>query len=289
MPSLIDLRRRIRSVNNTQQITKAMKMVSAAKLRRAQQAAVNARPYAAMLGGILGNALSRAGEDSPAAAHPLLAKREEKRILLLLLAGDKGLCGAFNSNILKASRKFLDDNRDKRVELGLLGRKAVDYYSRRDWPIAGKWGAVLRNVERSAAGEIAECAMQRFGSGEVDAVYVLYNRFKNVLAQEIALLPLLPALPARETDGGPSADYEYEQPPEELFAALLPLHAATQIHQAMLDSAAAEHAARMTAMDSATRNAGEVLEKLTLRLNRVRQASITTEIIEIVSGASALE
>lgn len=289
MPSLIDLRRRIRSVNNTQQITKAMKMVSAAKLRRAQQAAVNARPYAAMLGGILANAISRAGEDSAAAAHPLLAKRGEKRILLLLLAGDKGLCGAFNSNVIKASRQFLDKNENRQVELGLLGRKAVDYYARRSYPIAGEWDAVLKHVERSAAREIAEKAMRRFSGGEVDAVYLLYNRFKNVLAQEIALLPLLPVCPAQDEHGGPSADYEYEQPLEDLFATLLPQYVVTRIHQAMLDSTAAEHAARMTAMDAATRNAGEVLEKLTLRLNRVRQASITTEIIEIVSGASALE
>ncbi len=289
MPSLIDLRRRIRSVNNTQQITKAMKMVSAAKLRRAQQAAVNARPYAALLGEMLGNVLSRAGEDSVAVRHPLLAQREVKRILLLLLAGDKGLCGAFNSNVVKASRKFLDENGDKQVELGLLGRKAVDYYSRRSYPIVGKWELIFKNVEHAAAQEIAEKAMQRFSGGEVDAVYILYNRFKNVLTQEIALTPLLPVLPSQDKGGGASTDYEYEQLPEKLFAALLPQHVVTQVHRAMLDSAAAEHAARMTAMDAATRNAGEVLEKLTLRLNRVRQASITTEIIEIVSGAAALE
>ncbi len=288
MPSLIDLRRRIRSVNNTQQITKAMKMVSAAKLRRAQQAAVNARPYAALLGEMLGNVLSRADEDSAAAGHPLLARREVRRILLLFLAGDKGLCGAFNSNITKASRRFLDENGDKQVELGLLGRKAVDYYSRRSYSIMGKWDLIFKNVERSAAQEIAGKAMQRFSAGEIDAVYVLYNRFKNVLTQEITLLPLLPVLPSQDKGGG-AADYEYEQPPEKLVAALLPRHVVTQVHQAMLESAAAEHAARMTAMDSATRNAGEVLEKLTLRLNRVRQASITTEIIEIVSGAAALE
>ena len=288
MPSLIDLRRRIRSVNNTQQITKAMKMVSAAKLRRAQQAAVNARPYAALLGEMLGNVLSRADEDSAAAKHPLLARREVRRILLLFLAGDKGLCGAFNSNITKASRRFLDENGDKQVELGLLGRKAVDYYSRRSYSIMGKWDLIFKNVERSAAQEIAGKAMQRFSAGEIDAVYVLYNRFKNVLTQEITLLPLLPVLPSQDKGGG-AADYEYEQPPEKLVAALLPRHVVTQVHQAMLESAAAEHAARMTAMDSATRNAGEVLEKLTLRLNRVRQASITTEIIEIVSGAAALE
>ncbi len=289
MPSLIDLRRRIRSVNNTQQITKAMKMVSAAKLRRAQQAAVNARPYAARLDGMLGNVLSRVGAGSAAAEHPLLAKREVKRILLLFLAGDKGLCGAFNSNIAKASRKFLDENGGKQVELGLLGRKAVDYYSHRSYPIMGKWEPIFKNVERSAAREIAEKVMKRFSAGEIDEVYVLYNRFKNVLTQEITLLPLLPILPSTDKGGGALVDYEYEQPPEKLFATLLPQHVVTQVHQAMLELAAAEHAARMTAMDSATRNAGEVLEKLTLRLNRVRQASITTEIIEIVSGATALE
>jgi F-type H+-transporting ATPase subunit gamma len=289
MPSLIDLRRRIRSVNNTQQITKAMKMVSAAKLRRTQQAVVNARPYATLLGEMLGSVLSQAGEDSAAGEHPLLAKRKVKRILLIFLAGDKGLCGAFNTNVTRASTKFLNDHSGTDVELELLGRKAVDYYSRRSYPIVGKWELVFKNVEYSIAQEIAEKAMRRFSDGEVDEVYILYNRFLNVLTQEITLTPLLPILPSEGNGDGASVDYEYEQPPVQLFATLLPKHVVTQVYQAMLDSAAAEHAARMTAMDSATRNAGEVLEKLTLHLNRVRQASITTEIIEIVSGAAAAE
>jgi len=289
MPSLIDLRRRIRSVNNTQQITKAMKMVSAAKLRRTQQAVVNARPYATLLGEMLGSVLSQAGEDSAGGEHPLLAKRKVKRILLIFLAGDKGLCGAFNTNATRASTKFLNNHSGTEVELELLGRKAVDYYSRRSYPIAGKWELVFKNVEYSIAQEIAEKAMRRFSDGEVDEVYILYNRFLNVLTQEITLTPLLPILPSEDKGDGASVDYEYEQPPAQLFATLLPKHVVTQVYQAMLDSAAAEHAARMTAMDSATRNAGEVLEKLTLHLNRVRQASITTEIIEIVSGAAAAE
>ncbi len=289
MPSLIDLRRRIRSIKNTQQITKAMKMVSAAKLRRAQQSVVNARPYATLLGDMLGSILSQAGDDSAGGHHPLLAKREVKRVLLLFLAGDKGLCSAFNTNVIKASTRFIADQDGKEVELELLGRKAVDYYSRRSYPITGKWDLVFKNVEYATAQEIADKAMKRFSDGDVDEVYVLYNRFKNILTQEITLTPLLPILPTEGKSDGASVDYEYEPPPKELFATLLPKHVTTQVYQAMLDSAAAEHAARMTAMDSATRNAGEVLEKLTLHLNRVRQASITTEIIEIVSGAAALE
>ena len=264
-------------------------MVSAAKLRRTQQAVVNARPYATLLGEMLGSVLSQAGEDSAAGEHPLLAKRKVKRILLIFLAGDKGLCRAFNTNVTRASKKFLNDHSGTDVELELLGRKAVDYYSRRSYPIVGKWELVFKNVEYSIAQEIADKAMRRFSDGEVDEVYILYNRFLNVLTQEITLTPLLPILPSEGNGDGASVDYEYEQPPVQLFATLLPKHVVTQVYQAMLDSAAAEHAARTTAMDSATRNAGEVLEKLTLHLNRVRQASITTEIIEIVSGAAAAE
>ena len=289
MPSLIDLRRRIRSVQNTEQITKAMKMVSAAKLRRAQQAVLNARPYADLLEEMIGSVLAHAGEEEPAFADPLLECRPCRNLRLLVLSGEKGLCGSFNSNLFKASRQFLDERSDQGIELELLGKKAVDFYSRRGLSVSGSWPDVLGKVEHGTAARIAQGAMQGFQDGAVDEVWILYNRFKNVLVQETTLAQLLPILPPTTEGGGEGSGYDYEQPPQQLLGALLPKRVVTQVHLAMLDSAAAEHAARMTAMDAATRNAGEVLEKLRLHLNRVRQASITTEIIEIVSGAAALE
>ena len=291
MPSLIDLRRRIRSVQNTEQITKAMKMVSAAKLRRAQHAVLNARPYADLLEEMIGSVLAHAEEDEPAFADPLLECRPCRNLRLLVLSGEKGLCGSFNSNLFKASRQFLEERSDQGIELELLGKKAVDFYSRRGPTVSGAWPDVLGKVEHGTAARIAQGAMQCFQDGAVDEVWILYNRFKNVLVQETTLAQLLPILPPATAGGGDGdgSGYDYEQPPQQLLGALLPKRVVTQVHLAMLDSAAAEHAARMTAMDAATRNAGEVLEKLRLHLNRVRQASITTEIIEIVSGAAALE
>ena len=290
MPSLIDLRRRIRSVQNTEQITKAMKMVSAAKLRRAQQAVLNARPYGDLLEEMIGSVLEHAGEEEPAFAHPLLERRPCRNLRLLVLSGEKGLCGSFNSNLFKASRQFLEERSDQGVELELLGKKAVEFYSRRGPAVSGSWPGALGSVEHATAARIAESSMQSFQEGALDEVWISYNRFKNVLVQETTVAQLLPILPpATEGGSGGGSGYDYEQPPEQLLGALLPRRVVTQVHLAMLDSAAAEHAARMTAMDAATRNAGEVLEKLRLHLNRVRQASITTEIIEIVSGAAALE
>ncbi len=288
MPSLIDLRRRIRSVENTEQITKAMKMVSAAKLRRAQQAVTNARPYAGLLADMIDSILQHGEREEQAFRHPLLVQRECHTVQLLLLAGDKGLCGSFNSNVFKACREFLDQRAGVPVELELLGRKAVDFYARREEPVSGTWEQVFNRADSSIAAAVAGKAIQRFESGEVDEVWILGNRFRNVLKQETVLQPLLPIVPSEDSGRG-GAGYDYEQPAEQLLGRMLPQHIATQVQVLMLESAAAEHAARMTAMDSATRNAGEVLEKLTLHLNRVRQASITTEIIEIVSGAAALE
>ena len=289
MPSLIDLRRRISSVKNTQQITKAMKMVSAAKLRRAQQAVVHARPYSRLLNDMIGSVLAHGDGDEPAISHPLLERRETRSVRLLVLAGEKGLCGSFNSTVFKAATRFLEDRPEKDVHLTLLGRKAVEFFSRRDTKVSGAWEQVFSHVEYATAQTIAQESIARFRAGEADEVWVLFNSFRTVLKQEITLERLLPVLPAE--GGGPdsNAGYDYEEPPERLLGALLPKKVETQLYVAMLESAAAEHAARMTAMDSATRNAGEVLEKLTLHLNRVRQASITTEIIEIVSGATALE
>ncbi len=289
MPSLIDLRRRIRSVKNTQQITKAMKMVSAAKLRRAQQAVVNSRPYSALLDEMIGSVLAQAGgDDEQSLSHPLLERRPCRSVQFLILAGEKGLCGSFNSNVFKAASEYLDGQEGRRVELELMGRKAVEFFGRREHPISGSWEQVFATVEHDTARTIAAKAMERFAAGEVDEVCVLHNSFRSVLKQEVTLKSILPVLPAAGGEGS-RAGYDYDQPPERLLASLLPRQVETQLYVAMLESAAAEHAARMTAMDSATRNAGEVLEKLTLHLNRVRQASITTEIIEIVSGAAALE
>ena len=287
MPSLIDLRRRIKSVKNTQQITKAMKMVSAAKLRRAQQKVLAARPYASLLTEMLGSVLSNQSEDSSALSHPLLARREEKRILLLLLSGDKGLCGAFNSNALKASQRFLGEHSDASIEFELIGRRGADFYRRRDVSVAGEWINVFADVDFNVAQEISGKVMERFVAAEIDAVYLIFNEFKNVMTQTIVVSRLLP-VKMPESEGG-SREYIYEQKPEEIFRTLLPKYVETNIYQAMVESAAAEHAARMTAMESATRNADEMIDKLTLHLNRVRQASITNELIEVVSGAQALE
>ena len=288
MPSLIDLRRRIRSVKNTEQITKAMKMVSAAKLRRAQQAVVNARPYAGLLDDMIRSVLARGGEDELALDHPLLERRECLNVQLLVMAGEKGLCGSFNSSVFKACGQFLEGRPEGSVELELLGRKAVEFYRRREQRVSGNWEHVFGSVDHATAKAVAHKAVDRFADGAVDEVWVLYNRFQSVLKQETTAARILPILPG-EIESGASVGYDYEQSPQELLGALLPMRAVTQVFLAMLESAAAEHASRMTAMDAATRNAGEVLEKLTLHLNRVRQASITTEIIEIVSGAAALE
>jgi len=287
MPSLIDLRRRIKSVKNTEQITKAMKMVSAAKLRRAQEKVLAARPYASLLGEMMGSILGNQAEDSPALTHPLLVRREEKRILLLLLSGDKGLCGAFNSNALKASQRFLGDHSDASIELELIGRRGADYYRRREVPVAGEWINVFANVDFNVAKQISRKVMDRFIAAEIDSVYLIYNEFKSVMTQTIVVERMLP-VKMPESEGG-SREYIYEQPPAEIFRTLLPKYVDTTIYQAMVESGASEHAARMTAMGSATRNAGEMIDKLTLHLNRVRQASITKELIEVVSGAQALE
>jgi F-type H+-transporting ATPase subunit gamma len=291
MPSLIDLRRRIRSVKNTQQITKAMKMVSAAKLRRAQQQVIASRPYARLLNDIISSVLSEYG-DSDVAGHPLLTKRPEKKTLLLLLSGDKGLCGAFNSNILKEARKFIASKGEAQVELELIGKKGRDYYARRSIPIAGEWINVFSKVEFMTAQQIAKRVMERYAEGEIDSVYILYSEFKSAVSQIPTLkqaLPIEPSAEAQEADAPQATEYLYAQPPEELFKTLLPRYVEVMVYQSMLESAASEHSARMASMEAATRNAGEMIDKLTLHLNRVRQASITTEIIEIVSGAAAAE
>lgn len=310
MPTLIDFRRRIRSVQNTQKITRAMKLVSAAKLRRAQDRVFAARPYARMMLEVLRSLALRA----ELRTHPLLQKRPEERLLVLVLSGDKGLCGAFNTNVLRTAQNFLAQHRNgSEPQLITIGKKARDYYRRRKRGIHAEWiNLFLRRVEYSHAREIAARVIEVYSGAEIDAVYLIYNEFKSILAQRLIvekLLPLEGILPVRAAatavrGGEPLAtaptreekppvtgvevDYIYEQPPAELFNTLLPRHVEVQIFRALLESAAAEQAARMTAMDAATNNAAEMIERLTLEMNKIRQAQITRELIEIVSGAAAL-
>ncbi|HVS15296.1 MAG TPA: ATP synthase F1 subunit gamma [Thermoanaerobaculia bacterium] len=290
MPSLIDLRRRIRSVKNTQQITKAMKMVAAAKLRRSQDKILQTRPYALELRKVIQN-LAAAGSGGEA-AHPLLetgaAAGEEKKVLLAVVTGDKGLCGSFNANVLRRAereRKALAD-----VDLLLLGKRGADYYARRRASIRAAHRSLFSNVTYEAAQEIAADVIAAFTAGEYDAVYVVYNQFVSVLRQDLTAEKLLPVQPEQADDpGSGEVDYLFEPSAEEILGDLLPRFVTFQVYRVLLESQAAEHGARMTAMDAATKNAGELIDKLSLTYNRSRQAAITKELIEVVSGANALE
>jgi F-type H+-transporting ATPase subunit gamma len=285
MPSLIDIRRRIRSVRNTQQITKAMKMVSAAKLRRAQDQVISARPYARLIHKVLSN-LAVAVSEEGASANPLVARRREQRILLMLFTSDTGLAAAFNSNLIKAAQKFIEDHQDAELEFEAIGRKGRDFFRKRGARIAAEHIGILGKPRYEDAAAIAHNAIERFRNGEIDAVYVLNNEFKSMVAQRLVVSRLLPVeIPARSE----AMDYIFEQPPNEMFESLLPRYVVTEVYRSMLETAAAYHAARMMAMDAATSNAGKMIDSLTLYMNRVRQASITKEIIEVVSGAAAGE
>jgi F-type H+-transporting ATPase subunit gamma len=284
MPSLIDIRRRVRSVKNTQQITKAMKMISAAKLRRAQDRALASRPYATMLRQVLAN-VAEAAAQAPDGAHPLLAVRPEKRILLIVVTADRGLAGGFNSNLIKMAQRFINDHRNEDVSLEVIGRKARDYFRRREANIQGEHLDLFRNVRYEDAEKIADAVIERFTKAEVDSVYLFVNEFKSIMAPNPSVTRVLPIEVPKSAE---TVDYIYEQKPEEMLGSLLPRYVKVQMFRALLESAAAEHAARMTAMDAATSNASDMIDNLTLYMNRVRQASITREIIEIVSGAAAL-
>jgi F-type H+-transporting ATPase subunit gamma len=286
MPSLIDIRRRIRSVKNTQQITKAMKMVSAAKLRRAQDRVLSARPYASMLERMLQNVARAAGQTDEGASHPLLQSRPENKIQLLVVTGDRGLAGAFNANVIKATQRFIADHPGAEISLELMGRRGRDFFKKRWDRVTGEHVTLfLRVVDYDEAVSIARKVMERFAYGDADAVYLIGNNFRSVVAADLVIRRILPVeVPA----GDHQIDYLYEQKPAELLGTLLPRYVETQVYRAMIESSAAEHAARMTAMDTASSNAAEMIDKLTLNMNRVRQASITREIIEIVSGAAAL-
>ena len=363
MANVLDLRRRIRSVKNTRQITKAMKMVSAAKLRRAQEHTMQARPYAQMLTNVLESLVRRTdlyNEENGDIMHPLLVEREEKNVLVIVVAGDKGFAGAFNSNIVKAAQGFIDDRREKGQNLDIepIGRKARDLYRKR-YPearyerteerydndlsthyetirhradpieVTGDHTGLLANPSFAEVTKISQTIVERYERAEIDSVYLVFNEFRSVIAQRVVVERLLPikklgthdvtsshemtederdaALRAAQTSGihvdeaeeneidaeskkfgTAEVDYIFDQDPERLFRHLMPRYVATQIFHALLESVAAEHAARMTAMDAATNNAGDMIDALSLTMNRVRQAAITKEIIEIVSGAAAL-
>jgi F-type H+-transporting ATPase subunit gamma len=295
MPSLIDIRRRIRSVKNTQQLTKALKMVSAAKLRRAQERVLGARPYARSLEEMLGSVAQAAGSDENAGSNALLARREEKKIQLVVFTSDRGQAGAFNANLLRMALSFVEEHKGKALDVEAVGRKGRDYFRRRNVNISGEHLGVSNKPDYAQAKAIAKTLIERYETGEVDSVYIAVNEFKSVIATNVQLRKLLPielpeATAASVTAGTDGAkDYIFEEPPAVVLNMLLPKYVEVAIWQAILESTAAEHAARMTAMDAASSNAGAVIEKLTLYMNRVRQASITREIIEIVSGASALE
>lgn len=295
MPNLLDIRRRIKSVKNTQQITKAMKMVSAAKLRRAQDRVVTARPFAIKMAEVLGELAKRTDEEFH---HPLLDYRGDQRYLLVLITADKGLCGAFNTNLTKAAQAFMRENADKQIEIMAIGRKGRDFFRNRRATISSEYIGLTGKgrVEFSEALEVARAIIKQYTEDTgIDKVYVVYNEFKSVLSQRVVLEQLLPVARAKQEEPDAKSqqpvtliDYIYEQPPEEMFGQLLPRLVETQIFRALLESIASEQGARMTAMDSASKNASELIESLTLNMNRIRQAAITNEIIEVVSGAAAL-
>ena len=288
MATLLDFRRRIRSVKNTQQITRAMKFVAAARLRRAQEAAIAARPYAKELARMLRSIMSRIAEPQ----HPLLVRRSEERILALVLTGERGLAGAFNANILRKAQDFFRANKGKKISTIPVGKKGRDALRKAGFSLVAEYVNVLARVDFGTAREIASLVTDLYAKEEIDSVYIVFSEFKTVMTPNLVVTKLLPieAVQSDEESAVESTssqvDYIYEQPVEQLLGKLLPRYVETQVLRAMLESSAAEHAARMTAMESATKNAGDVIEVLTLHMNKVRQAAITKEIIEIVSGAS---
>jgi len=286
MPNLRDIRRRIRSVQSTQQITKAMKMVSAAKLRRAQENMIEARPYSGKMKEVLESLAARCDQT----AHPLLHLRPEKRVTAVIITADRGLCGGFNTNIGRFAFQWMRDRAAEGVEVKvvLVGRKAVDLCRRRHLASEKQWTGLFQKVHYDDARDIAQFLMDAYTAEQTDAIYFIYNRFKSVIAQEIVAEKLLPVERREEAPSDLGPDYLYEPNMQALFETLLPKSVTIQVFQTLLESAAAEQAARMTAMEAATNNARDLIDRLTLYANRVRQAAITKEIIEIVSGAQAL-
>jgi len=285
MPSLKALRKRISTVKSTQQITRAMKMVAAAKLRRAQEAAERARPYATKMQEMFGAVVAGVEEG----AHPLLARRDENRIDLVVVTSDRGLCGGYNTNLIRLAETFIREHADKQVSLTLVGRKGNDYFKRREQTILGTHIGVMGQPVVDTARALAQSLTTRFADGETDAVYLLYSRFRSAISQIPTVTPVLPVAAPAEATTEPTVEYIFEPQRPELLALLLPRYIEALLMQALLESIASEHGARMTAMDNATRNASEMMERLTLQMNRARQATITTELMEIVSGAEALK
>ncbi len=289
MATLRDIRRRIRSVESTQKITRAMKLVAAAKLRRAQERIVSARPYAVKMAELLSSLVRRAEGE----AHPLLVRRPAARKRLVIITADKGLCGAFNSNILRASLAFLREQGETSVTLVVVGKKARDFYRRRQYEIKSEMLGFFDRLAYSHAQELAGGLMQEYLSGEVDEVHLLYNEFRSVAVQRVKREQLLPIESAEAPDGqggaaGPAGDYIYEPSPEAILAALLPRHVTTQVYRALMESVAGEYGARMTAMEAATKNAKEMISVLSIQYNKARQERITKELLDIVGGAEAL-
>ena len=287
MPSLIDIRRRIRAVKSTQQITKAMKMIAASRLRRAQDRILAARPFAQQMLRVMNSLAARVDPS----AHPLLTARDQDRVgrtMLIVISADKGLCGGFNTNIIKGANAFIGQTADRQVALGLVGRKGRDFFKRRGFDVVYEQINVFSQLKLSDAQAIAASAIDEFLGGRADSVYLIYNEFKSVMSQRVVVERLLP-IPRLEPEAGapPLIDYLYEPGPEEILRDIVPRHVEIQVYRALLESAAAEHAARMTAMDAATKNSAEMIDTLTLYMNKVRQAAITREIIEVVSGAAA--
>jgi len=291
MPSIQDLRRRIRAVRNMQQVTRAMKMVSAAKLRRAQGRVLAARPYADKMAEVLAGLVDRV----EGYTHPLLEERGDDHVVLVLITADRGLCGAFNTNLIRAAQQFLREQADKQVELVALGRRGRDFFRRRQVTIRDQYINITdQQVQFADAQDMARKLIHDFSDREqgIDGVSMIYSEFKSAMQQRIVVEPLLPLGGLKSQERPPKEiqiDYLYEQPPAEILGSLLPHYVETTIYRALLESSASEHGARMVAMDAATNNAKELIETLTLQMNRARQTSITKEIIEIVSGAAALE
>jgi F-type H+-transporting ATPase subunit gamma len=293
----LDIRRRIRAVKSTQQITKAMKMVAASKLRRAQDRIQQARPFAIQMQRVLSSLASRVDP----ASHPLLDERDTPRaggrVLLIVITADRGLCGSFNTNVIKSAAQFIADTSGRQVALGLVGRRGRDYFGRRGFDVLLERINLFAQLKYEDAQAAAKAAMDAFTGGQADSVHLVYNEFKSVMQQRVVTDRLLPIsrvaiagadAPAARSEA-PAVDYLYEPEPEELFKHLIPSHVEVQVFRALLESNAAFYAAQMTAMDAATRNSGEMIDQLTLYMNKVRQAAITREIIEVVSGAEALE
>ncbi|MGV7221636.1 MAG: ATP synthase F1 subunit gamma [Nitrospinales bacterium] len=285
MANLKEIKVRIGSVKSTRQITKAMKLVSASKLRKAQEAILRARPYAIKLMEVMNHLSARCSQD----LHPLLEDRDGKKILLLIITSDRGLCGAFNSNIIRMAEEVIQKNPDREFSLITAGKKGNDFFKSREHSIPQNYAGWTRQFEYMRAAEIGDILASSFINKEVDKIYMVYNEFKSVMQQEVILEQLLPIVPEQVEDKGHQVDYIYEPDAESILDDLLKRYMSVEVYRAFLESSASEHGARMTSMDNATRNAGEMIEKLTLFYNRSRQAYITKELIEVVNGAEALK